>query len=266
MLVIDISGSMSLANDPSAPGCPAGCGFGVNPCPVDCPTRISTLRAAMSSWLKTRGAMLRLGLTTYPSGPMCQSSATPSVNLPAATATDVGTSAVLQQNAATVNSTLQGLTPQGGTPTGDALRGLASLPGLIAADGRADYVVLITDGLPNCNMNNANALCTCGSNCTTTQVSACNCTTSSCATALCSLGCLDSMGAVSAVTQLQSAGIKRVVIGFGAEAASASTATVLDAMARVGGAPRLCGGTPCTQASYSAASTTELQAVLTSVF
>jgi hypothetical protein len=120
MLLIDTSGSMLLPVNPADSNCPLNCGPGA-PCPGTCPTRISALRAAVSGFLTERGGTLRLGLTTYPTGSLCQSSATPSVNLPAASASDVGTTAALTQNAASVNTALQNVMPVGGTPTGDAL-------------------------------------------------------------------------------------------------------------------------------------------------
>jgi hypothetical protein len=281
MLLIDVSGSMNLPINPSDSQCPASCGTTTaNLCPAACATRIGQLRSAISTWLSTRGSSLRLGLTTYPAGTMCQVPTGPSVSLPAPTTTDEGTTATLQANASAINTTLQAIAPVGGTPTGDSLRTLAAVSGLTSADSRADYVVLITDGLPNCNGSNANGLCSCGASCTSAQTAACNCTTSSCANSLCSIGCLDGDGAVAAVTQLRNAGIKTAVIGFGADASSATASTVLDNMARAGGAGRVCpNGTTiecgglicradrtCEQSYYSAATAKELQAALNTLF
>ena len=170
--------------------------------------------------------------------------------------------------------------PQGGTPTGPSLTVVGALPGLNANDGRADYVVLLTDGLPNCNSNNANSLCACGASCTTTQISSCQCTTSACTGTLCSLGCLDSAGAITAISALNTSGIKTMVVGFGADVSAGAAPAVLDAMARAGGAPRSCpngtvaecGGSTCLsnhtcqQAFYGAATASELQAVLEGLF
>jgi|APLak6261675434_1056106.scaffolds.fasta_scaffold00533_8 hypothetical protein len=281
MLLVDVSGSMNLPINPSDSQCPASCGTTTaNLCPTACATRIGQLRAAISTWLSTRGSSLRLGLTTYPAGTACQVPTGPSVSLPAPTPTDEGTTSALQANASAINTTLQAIEPVGGTPTGDSLRTLASVSGLTSADSRADYVVLITDGLPNCNGSNVNALCGCSSSCTPAQTAACNCTTSACTSSLCSIGCLDGDGAVAAVTQLRNAGIKTAIIGFGADASSATAATVLDNMARAGGAGRVCpNGTTlecgglicradrtCEQSYYSAATANELQAALNTLF
>ena len=280
-MLVDTSGSMSLPSNPSDSACPSGCGLGGNPCPAACPTRISELRSSVGTWLAAKGTTLRLGLTTYPSGIVCEPAVAPAVALPVPTANDVGSTQALQNNASQINLQLQAKSPQGGTPTGASLLLLSTLTGLTSNDGRADYVVLLTDGLPNCNANNANGLCSCGTSCTTGQTTACQCTTSVCSGAvLCSNGCLDASATVSAVSTLAAAGIKTIVVGFGADTAAGSAPTVLDAMARVGGAPRSCpngtsaecGGEPClsnhtcTSAFYSAANGAALQVVLNGLF
>ncbi len=289
MLLIDTSGSMSLPINPQAVECPAGCGSSsTNLCPVPCPTRIAQLRSGVGNWLAARGTSVRLGLTTFPEGTLCQLPTSAAVALPAPSATDEGTASVLQQNASQISLALQARTPQGGTPTGPALTLLASTPGLTATDGREDFVVLITDGLPNCNANNTNAACTCnpslcGASCSAVcaaQTTACQCTTSTCTNALCSLGCLDTDATISAVSTLRTAGVRTIVVGFGADTASGPAITVLDAMARAGGAPRSCpngtsaecGGLQCLsnrtceQAFYRAQTSVELQAVLGALF
>ena len=281
MLLVDTSGSMLLPTDPNSASCPVGCGTAANQCPTNCPTRFSELKTGLSNWLAVQGGTLRLGLTTYPSGPLCEPAMAPGVALPLATTTDVGTGSTLSANASLVSIGLQARTPQGGTPTGPSLGVVGMLPGLNANDGRADYVVLLTDGLPNCNANNPNALCGCGNSCTATQLSTCQCTTSTCsAAALCSLGCLDSSGSITAISELNIRGIKTIVVGFGPESAGGATPAVLDAMARAGGAPRSCpNGTSaecgggmclsnrtCQRAFYGATSAAELESVLNSLF
>lgn len=280
MLLVDTSGSMLLPIDVQNAACPTGCGTTANPCPGTCPTRMGELRASLGTWLAARGTTLRLGLTTYPSGTVCEPALAETVALPAPTVNDVGTTQALQNNASQISVQLQSKTPVGGTPTGASLTMLAALPGLTANDGRADYVVLLTDGLPNCNANNANALCACGAGCTPAQTMACQCTTSICSGTLCSNGCLDSSASVTAVSTLAAAGVKTIVVGFGADTASGAAATVLDAMARVGEAPRSCpngtsaecGGETClsnltcTSAHYRAPTGAALQAVLDGLF
>jgi hypothetical protein len=201
--------------------------------------------------------------------------------LPAPSPNDVGTTQTNQTTASQVSVALQSSSPQGGTPTGPSLSMLSRQPSLTGNDGREDYVLLITDGLPNCNSTNANGLCACGTSCTPQQVSACQCTTSTCSGSLCSLGCLDSSGSVAAETSLANVGVKTIVVGFGPDVAAGSALTVLDAMARAGGVPRSCpNGTSaecgagstclsnrtCDRAFYQASSSAELQGVLSQLF
>ncbi len=241
MFLIDGSGSMLLPVDSANSNCTPGCGTsGSNQCPTSCPTRIAELRSALSTWLGSRGDTARFGLTTYPAGTLCEPPTSTAVALPVATTGDQGQSGALLQNANAVVAAVASLAPGGGTPTAASLDFLLTVQGLQQSDSREDVVVLITDGLPNCNVNNANNLCTCGASCSSTQLSACQCTTATCTSTLCSRGCLDSIETIAAVSRLRAANIKTVVIGFGAELSSAVAVSTLDAIARAGGLPKTC--------------------------
>jgi hypothetical protein len=169
---------------------------------------------------------------------------------------------------ATIASTISGSTPGGGTPTAQTLTAVGSIPNFVQA-GRASYVLLVTDGLPNCNPNNAQLCANCNNNpstCTCTLNSdgtdaCCNPTTS----ANCGSGalnqCLDGAAAVASVKALATQGIQTIVVGFGAEAALNGylAGPVLNAMANAGGLAGYCGGAT----SYcSAQNATGLQNVL----
>ena len=245
MLLVDLSGSMNLPINPSDAACPSGCGVSsANPCPITCPTRLSELRSGLTTFLSTRGTTARFGLTTYPAGPLCQVPTAVTIDLPPAMAADIGNETFRAQHAATISTAISAVTAQGGTPTAASLGFVGGLSGLQQSDGRADVVVLITDGLPNCNTTNPNALCGCqaSNSCSAAQTSACACTTSSCTSALCSLGCLDASAATTAVSTLHASGIDVVVVGFGADTATGAASVVLDSMARVGGRPHACPG------------------------
>jgi hypothetical protein len=163
----------------------------------------------------------------------------------------------------------------GGTPTGPSLTFLNShLP--LQDTTRANYVLLLTDGLPNCNASNTN-------NCT--APTSCRCTTTSCGSDLsapfCTLGCLDQAGASSAVSALRGRNIRTVVVGFGADTTSGDAPLVLNELANAGGLARTCpngtsaecgpGGSCdvplrlCTRRYYQAANASELQAVLAEI-
>src|SRR5262249_35085856 len=124
-----------------------------------------------------------------------------------------------------------------GTPTALSLTFLGTLNELNDPQ-REDFILLLTDGLPNCNPNNAK-------NC---NVGMCTCTlnpTTACAPGqpFCTLGCLDDDGSVQAIRDLRDAtkhagGIRTIVVGFGSDTASGGD--VLNAMAVAGGFQRTC--------------------------
>ena len=234
----------------------------------------------MATFLQTSGTIARLGVTIYPTDTLCRPSTNIDVALPAPSSTDDNTNTALTDNANQVNARVQSLVPQGGTPTGSSLEFLGTYAGLNDAnDGRDDFVLLLTDGLPNCNDANPTQLCTCGNSCSAAQVTSCSCTTSTCSGALCAKGCLDQDGAVAKVEALKAKNIRTIVVGFGADLASGAGPTVLNAMARAGGFPRECpmgtdaecGGAAgscntftkaCTTSFFQASNGTELAAAL----
>ncbi|MDP1829407.1 MAG: adventurous gliding motility lipoprotein CglB [Archangium sp.] len=282
MLLVDVSGSMLQPTNPAGAACPAGCGTSSNPCPATCPTRISELKSAMATFLQASGAVARLGVTVFPTDTLCRPAIDVDVTFPPATSTDEGSEAALTATAQQVNARIQALTPLGGTPTAASLAFLGSYAGLVDAnDFRDDVVVLVTDGLPNCDDANANQLCSCSNTCSAAQITSCSCTTSTCTNTLCAKGCLDRDGAVLQVKNLRAKGIRTVVVGFGADLASGEGTALLDAMAREGGFTRHCptgadaecGGNAgscdtltklCAASFFQAANATELAAALRS--
>lgn len=288
MLLVDKSGSMKEAIDDTAPGCTANCGESGRPdCGASCPTRISELRNAMSAFLLSSGTVARLGATTFPAGEGCAVPTNIDVELPPRTTEDEGAEPDLAASAARIGTLINGPPPVGGTPTAASLAFLGTYSGLnVGASGedddyRDDFVLLLTDGLPNCNAQNPNQICGCGNTCSVAQTSSCGCTSASmnCAGLNCSVGCLDSEGAVQNVKALRQKGIKTIVVGFGAALTSGPGPGVLNAMAREGGVPRECqqhtdlecGGSQgscntatkqCSTAFYQAADGTELATTL----
>ncbi|QSQ27300.1 adventurous gliding motility lipoprotein CglB [Pyxidicoccus parkwayensis] len=255
MLLVDTSGSMTDPVDKSDPDCKVSgstdvCGDS-EPCNTAiCPTRWTELQAAVPQFLSDSGKFVRFALTTYPetggstsSGVSCNPSTANSVrkDLPAAEDDDS-----LLVHANSINDIIQGipnagpLRPFGGTPTSLSLRFVGGLNGMQAPD-RENFVILLTDGLPNCNPDNVND----GSNPT-----ACKCTqtgATACTGTFSRRGCLDMDASVTAVRELAAKKITTIVIGFGTETAEGSGPAVLDAMARAGGFARTCeaGETTC---------------------
>ncbi len=286
MLLVDKSGSMKEAIDDldMARSCTRDCGkSGFSDCDPRCPTRMSDLRLAMSTFLANSGTVARLGATTYPASEGCSVPANINVQLPPPTATDDGAEPALAASASEINRLIAAVPPGGGTPTGRSLAFLGTYGGLgegTPDDFRQDYVLLLTDGLPNCNDANPNAVCGCGNTCSLAQTNACGCTSASCTNMTnCSVGCLDQGGAVENVKALRQKGIRTIVVGFGSFLTQGAGPQVLNAMAREGGVQRQCpdgtdlecGGTmgscdtttnQCSTAFYQATNAVELAATL----
>lgn len=287
MLLVDKSGSMNAPLNPSGPTC-NGCSGSA--CPASCPTRVSELKSAMNTFLTTSSTVARVGLAFFPSEDRagetafsptgCRPTRDIAVELPPPSTSDMDT-APLAMNAQRVNMQLQGLFTTvpvtGGTPTGPSLTFLGSYAGLLDdRDNRQDFVLLLTDGLPNCNPNNPlscssmpappSNLCTLGNNCTGQY---------------CRAGFLDKDGVVTAVQQLRSRNISTIVVGFGSDFASPEALDVLNALAENGGFGRKCpNGTNmecgsnntcntatkfCQKQFYAAANATELAQALADI-
>ncbi len=235
MLLVDKSGSMDAPINPSDSRCTPGCGpGGTSTCPPGCPTRMTELKTAMSTFLSRSGSVARMGLVFYPADNFCGPANAIAEALPPAATTD--DDAAYQAKANAVNARIASVSAGGGTPTGASLAFAGTNPGLTDFnDNRQDFVLLLTDGLPNCNANNPNGGCP-------TPPAACKCTTASCGTAnnLCTLGCLDRSGVVDNVQQLRAKKILVIVVGFGADTAVGDGPDVLNAMAEAGGFARQC--------------------------
>jgi hypothetical protein len=278
MILLDKSGSMTA----QLPG-GTNCGTCVFPSCNEsmCPTRMGQMRVAMGGFLTGSGRVARMGLTIFPhndqgtvqnpTASACNAAGTSEVLQPIMVASD--SDADLQAHATVVNSTLQTVTALGGTPTADSLTFVGKIPELNDPD-REDFVLLLTDGLPNCNPANPK-------NC---NVGQCTCTVTASACGVgqqyCTLGCLDEDGSVQAVKDLRMKGIKTIVVGFGSDFVGDGF-RILNAMAVAGGFQRTCpNGTDaecgngntcdtsskvCTKAFYSATSGSELSAALAQI-
>jgi|SRR5215471_9479951 len=256
MVLVDKSGSMDQPVNPSLPGCttPNGlCGTGafpkLNPCNVtSCPTRWSQLNLALDSFLQTQAQTVRFGLSFFPEPgpgadqPNCIPTTAARVDLPADPDDDSeATLSALSQAArnalASVRSENQvGPTGTGGaTPTGPSLQ-FFSTYGPLLDPFRLDLIVLLTDGLPNCNGSIPTASCVCTA------------TADSCPPAsTTSLNCLDKDRTVEVVKDLAARGVHVVVIGLGADTEASvdggvQAPIVLQDLALAGVYPRRCPG------------------------
>jgi hypothetical protein len=152
--------------------------------------------------------------------------------------------------------TLGLITASGGTPTAATLKAL--LPGLKGIKGKT-YVILATDGGPNCDASTScNAsMCTLNiestSGCTPTGT---NCCSQQAMPGSPQLACLDAQPTIDAVAAIAGAGIPVYVVGV---PGSEPYAKLLDALATAGGTAR------ATEPLYYAVSTADEQALFAAI-
>ena len=255
MVLVDKSGSMDQPIDPTVPGCTTAfglCGTGdtakTNPCNTNvCLTRWSELNLALDSFLQAQAQTVRFGLSFFPEPaalaeqPNCVPTSAARVNLPADPQDDSpATLAALSTQARTALASVKsqnqvGPTGTGGaTPTGPSLAFFSSYTPL-QDPLRLELVLLLTDGLPNCNAG------------ITAQDCTCTAAADSCPPAGTPDNCLDKDRTVQAVQDLSARGVHVVVIGFGDETRASvdggvQAPIVLQEMALAGNYPRLCPG------------------------
>ena len=255
MVLVDKSGSMDQPIDATLPGCTTSrglCGTGdsakKNPCsPTVCPTRWSELNLALDSFLQAQAQTLRFGLSFFPEPgagaeqPNCIPTTAARVDLPADPQDDsTATLAQLSNQARSALAAIKSENPVGpsgtggATPTGPSLQFFADY-GPLRDQPRLELILLLTDGLPNCNA--------------TISAEACTCTAAadSCPPAGSPENCLDKDRTVQAVQDLAGRGVHVVVIGFGDETRASldggvQAPIVLQEMALAGNYPRLCPG------------------------
>ncbi|MET0406386.1 MAG: adventurous gliding motility lipoprotein CglB [Cystobacter sp.] len=272
MLLVDTSGSMNDPVNPALPACRLSngetcrgnlnSGVDARACNTrTCPTRWSDLQEAMSAFLAESGTVGRIGLATYPDNRLaggCGASSSISVPLPEG---DVEDDATLRANAEAVKNKLLSIkndkpsdedptpTPIGGTPSSTSLRFVGSRPEL-QGDDRADFVLLLTDGTPNCNANYPSPYGSPGSTCFCTLGSPPGSNQSLCSSNVArTVGCIDTDASVDAVKQLRNTDAKKdirtIVVAFGTEFKSDTGvgtrgAATLNSMAQEGGFARKC--------------------------
>jgi hypothetical protein len=125
LIVQDRSGSMK--NDDSDTSCSRGCGAN---------SKWSQVSAALTQVVTNTQASINWGLKLFSDNDACDASSAPVVQ-------------VASGNAAAISSAIAAATPGGNTPTRDAITNAAAyLSGLTDKNDR--YLLLATDGLPNC--------------------------------------------------------------------------------------------------------------------
>lgn len=177
MLVVDKSGSMRD-----------------DTCAVGCDRKVDDAKVALTFLLNEGDGQIRFGWMPYPIDSWC---AVGVVDVPCG---DDTVSTILQR----VNA----LSANGGTPTGETLEAANADPGM-HDESRANFVLLLTDGLPTCPVG--------GGSDVTEQ---------------------DKTRALNAVTALHQGGIDTFVIGLGEALNNSGDPSLLNDMAVAGGRPR----------------------------
>ena len=146
-----------------------------------------------------------------------------------------------------ITSAYNAAVPGGGTSTAATLNAVRTH--ILAQNlSTPAYVLLITDGLPNCNLN--------------LNPSTCSASTPGCGptpnASTCGLGakdCIDDTNSANAAAALYAAGIKVFVVGFSTTLTSGNNKAVLDAIASAGG----------TGSAYTATNQSQLTSVLNTI-
>jgi von Willebrand factor type A domain len=211
MFLVDKSGSMA---DPVAP--PGG------------PSKIGVLQSVMNTFLTNNPTVARVGMARFPDDSCVPTNAS-DVLAPLPPASDGDAPAILTMATQAVDAAIQGLTPGGGTPTQASLQFVADNISELGDSSREDFVLLLTDGLPNCN----NSL----------DANTCTCTSSPAPPCSANTDCLDKTATVAQVAAMRAKGIRTIVIGFGADVVGGIAPDTLEAMAEAGGFVRSCPNT-----------------------
>ncbi|MFO0659429.1 MAG: VWA domain-containing protein [Polyangiaceae bacterium] len=125
------------------------------------------------------------------------------------------------------------ISPAGGTPTGPTL---SALRPTLESLGKNTFVLLATDGGPNCNESATCTAAQCIPNIEGDPAcSEVNCCDPTLSPSFSTANCLDTNGSLTAISQLAAAGVKTIVVGI---PGSAPYKSLLNAMAVAGGAPR----------------------------
>lgn len=265
LLVVDRSGSMSdNPDDTPNPACNTSGEHGQS-CKWQALLRAVNGAAGTNGFVNdiaARGSQsdpVRIGLLTFSGVPdngtiaACTPSTT--IRVPPA-----------PNSAATIASELNKIVPAGGTPTTAAMNLAATGFQAVAEANRSNYIVLMTDGAPNCN----DAFPADATNCSPSDPQRCP----GGAGSGCfgdpgpKTGCLDEQGLVGAIKDLHdNKAISTFVIGFGAGFGAGNVpAETLEKSAIAGGTQqKWADGGNADTAFYKAASATDLQNALAAI-
>jgi hypothetical protein len=217
--VLDRSGSMSL----TAPNAPAGA-----------PTKWETVVNVVAHAVSKLGPRINVAAAVFPDWATAGNTCTPGSELVGLRHGDSPAGSLTGSTYKAFIGELLQLSPNGGTPTAATLEAL--LPKMKTLPGRT-YVILATDGGPNCNANTACTVDQCIVNIESSAPGCAPLTAPNC----CDpgkygpLNCLDSAATIAAVNDYTAATIPVYVIGV---PGSGPYSALLDQLAQAGGTAR----------------------------
>ncbi len=245
MLAVDRSASMmrSIASDSVL--CTDVNGDYLPSSPKDCKWKdLRDVLTRPTGLLATTKGAAFYGLAVFPGSDQ------PNTCIAGTTLLDISDSS---DNVNAITTALVNLIPAGGTPTALTLQALANDSQLKQSSDpqQARYVLLVTDGIPNCNPANQGVCEACKAEecgggdagqgeCTQCFVAPCSATFALYADTPCDAfnACADGDNAVAAVSALAGLGVQTFVVGLGLETSSVDGAALLNRMAIAGGLPR----------------------------
>lgn len=252
MIVVDRSGSMMDSVSGTVGACAKNNLYNPNST-LDCKWKdLRDVFAGSGGFLPSARDMALFGLAVFPGNDADACSA-------GRTAVSISDSS--DNVDAIMNQLLNVVTPAGGTPIATTLQNLVNDPQMAATSPKQmRFVMLLTDGMPNCNAANQSLCETCKAS-ASCNVAPCSATFSVTSTTSCSAQnpCLDGDNTVAAVKALKDNDISTYVIGFGDVTGSGSAASILNEAAIAGGLPR--GASSATR-FYQANSLDELKRAL----
>lgn len=203
-------------------------------------TKWQELESAVDFVLQQFESSIHFGLLTFPSDSTCKTSG-PQVKIAA-------------KNRKAVLYYLKLAKPAGGTPTAAAINNAAKSLKDFGATGSSKHIILATDGGPNCNyLLSASPACSC------TYAATSYCCTNHPSSCYSGHTCLDDTHTLQVIQGLhQQDKITTFVIGL---EGSSEYKSLLDNMAKAGGAPKTGG----TTSYYPATNKTELQTALKAI-
>jgi len=231
----------------------------IDPLPGSRYSKYENARIAISVMLRAVGHRVRYAAAVYPAL-LNQDGCAPGGAIFPLSAGDSPKYAARGENGPVLSELLQRLgnnPPSGGTPTAATLRELE--PTILGLGGKKTYVVLITDGAPNCNLGLRCGVDACIPNIEHLTLSGLSCDDSfNCCSPRVGAGdCVDADASEAAVADYRAAGVDTFVVGMPGSEAYRS---MLNRLAIAGNTAR-----PSDPAYYAVSDTDELSLALRSI-